>query len=172
MLLLDLHTRSEQETLALGKRLGGLLPAGALLLLKGDLGAGKTCLTKGIAGGLGVDDSVPITSPTYTLLNCYTGRLPLYHFDLYRLASEEELEELGFDEYFHGEGVAVVEWPERCPELQHLALNVEMTYVDATCRHIVVTASEGFCREFSVCCAALSAERLCGPSEFPQKVEQ
>ncbi|WP_316347088.1 tRNA (adenosine(37)-N6)-threonylcarbamoyltransferase complex ATPase subunit type 1 TsaE [Desulfuromonas acetoxidans] len=87
------------------KRWGKLFPAGSLILLHGDLGAGKTCLASGIARGVGVDPDVPITSPTYTLLNCYEGRLPLYHFDLYRLGGEEELEELGFDEYFHGDGV-------------------------------------------------------------------
>ena len=160
MVLLDLNSRSEQQTLRLGAALGELFSSGSLVLLRGDLGAGKTCLATGIARGLGVAKEVPITSPTYTLLNCYEGRLPLYHFDLYRLAGEDELEELGFDEYFHGDGVALVEWPERCPQLQEGALLVEMTYVDEQQRHIRLQASGPFCREHQACCEAI--RRLAG----------
>jgi len=155
VVLLDLNSTSEQQTLQLGKALGELLPSGSLVLLRGDLGAGKTCLATGVARGLGVDSSVPITSPTYTLLNCYEGRLPLYHFDLYRLAGDEELEELGFDEYFHGDGVALVEWPERCPELELSALLVDMAYVDEQQRHICLSASQSFCQEQDTCCQAI-----------------
>jgi len=85
----------------------------ALILLQGELGAGKSVLARGIALGLGVDPQVPITSPTFTLMNHYPARLDLYHFDLYRLSDPEELLELGFDEFAHGQGVALVEWPER-----------------------------------------------------------
>ncbi|EAT15166.1 tRNA (adenosine(37)-N6)-threonylcarbamoyltransferase complex ATPase subunit type 1 TsaE [Desulfuromonas acetoxidans] len=155
MVLLDLNSASEQQTLRLGEALGKLFPAGSLILLHGDLGAGKTCLASGIARGVGVDPDVPITSPTYTLLNCYEGRLPLYHFDLYRLGGEEELEELGFDEYFHGDGVALVEWPERCPGLEEGAVLVEMAYVDEHQRHIRLQTSEPFCREHDACCRAI-----------------
>ncbi|WP_321530965.1 tRNA (adenosine(37)-N6)-threonylcarbamoyltransferase complex ATPase subunit type 1 TsaE [uncultured Desulfuromonas sp.] len=155
MLLLDLNSTSEQQTRRFGIALGKLLPRGSLVLLHGDLGAGKTCLAAGIARGVGVDPGVPITSPTYTLLNCYEGRLPLYHFDLYRLAGEEELEDLGFDEYFHGDGVALVEWPERCPDLEEVALLVDMAYVDEHQRHLCLRGSERFCREHEACCQAI-----------------
>ena len=108
-------TRSAEETRALGKRLAGRLQPGDVLLLEGDLGAGKSELTRGIAGGLGVTETV--TSPSFTILNVYeSGRCPLYHFDWYRLESSEELYELGMDEYLGGDGIAVVEWPGRCPD--------------------------------------------------------
>lgn len=110
------ETNSSAETVALGERLGRLLAPGDFIALVGDLGAGKTQFTKGIAAGLGVDPGTPVTSPTYTILNIYQGRLPLYHFDLYRLEGGEEVEELGFEEYFSGSGVCVVEWAERMGE--------------------------------------------------------
>ena len=108
-------TRSAGETRDLGERIAARLHPGDVLLLEGDLGAGKSELTRGIARGLGVTETV--TSPSFTILNVYeSGRCPLYHFDWYRLESEEELYELGMDEYLGGDGIAVVEWPERCPE--------------------------------------------------------
>ncbi len=110
---LVVQTSSEAETQELGFRLGRLLEQPALILLQGDLGAGKSVLARGIARGLGVDPQVPITSPTFTLMNHYPARLDLYHFDLYRLADPDELIEIGFDDYAHGAGVALVEWPER-----------------------------------------------------------
>ena len=86
-----------------------------MVLLEGELGAGKSELARGIARGLGVTETV--TSPSFTILNVYeSGRCPLYHFDWYRLESEEELYELGMDEYLGGDGIAVVEWAERCPD--------------------------------------------------------
>jgi tRNA threonylcarbamoyladenosine biosynthesis protein TsaE len=110
---------SAEETWRLGMYLGQVITDPAVILLNGDLGAGKTCLTQGIARGLGVPEGEAITSPTYTLMNLYQGRLPLYHFDLYRLVDTDELEELGMEEYLPGEGVAVVEWADRfeglCP---------------------------------------------------------
>ncbi len=108
-------TESAKETRDLGERLAGKLRPGTVLLLEGDLGAGKSELTRGIARGLGVKETV--TSPTFTILNVYeSGRIPLYHFDWYRLESDEELYELGMDEYLTGDGICVVEWPERCPD--------------------------------------------------------
>jgi tRNA threonylcarbamoyladenosine biosynthesis protein TsaE len=94
-----------------------LLRPGDFLALTGELGAGKTQFAKGIAEGLGVDPSVPVTSPTYTLLNIYGGRVPFYHFDLYRLHGGQDLLDLGFEEYFHGDGVCLVEWAERLQDL-------------------------------------------------------
>ncbi len=108
-------TNSAAETRALGERLASGLQPGDTVILEGELGAGKSELARGIARGLGVTETV--TSPSFTILNVYeSGRCPLYHFDWYRLESEEELYELGMDEYLGGDGIAVVEWAERCPD--------------------------------------------------------
>lgn len=110
-----MRTISAEETRALGERLAEELRAGDVILLEGPLGAGKSEMARGIARGLGVTETV--TSPSFTILNVYTsGRLPLYHFDWYRLESPEELYELGMEEYLGGDGVALVEWPGRCAE--------------------------------------------------------
>lgn len=102
----ELMTMSSEETQILSEKLGKLLEAQDVLVLEGDLGAGKTTFTKGLAKGLGVKRVV--NSPTFNIIKEYKGRLPLYHMDVYRLAESEE--DLGFDEYFYGEGVTVVEW--------------------------------------------------------------
>ncbi|EIT84398.1 ATPase with predicted role in cell wall biosynthesis [Fictibacillus macauensis ZFHKF-1] len=101
-----IHTSSPEETGALAEKLGQLLGAGDVLTLEGDLGAGKTTFSKGLAKGLGVTRVV--NSPTFTIIKEYKGRLPFYHMDVYRL--EDSDEDLGFEEYFAGEGVTVVEW--------------------------------------------------------------
>ena len=122
-----MSTKSAAETRALGEMLAGRLQPGDVLLLEGDLGAGKSELTRGIAKGLGVTETV--TSPSFTILNVYeSGRCPLYHFDWYRLESAEELYELGMDEYLGGDGIAVVEWPGRCPDaVPEGAVRIRMT---------------------------------------------
>ena len=108
-------TSSATETRKLGERLAEQLKAGDVILLEGELGAGKSELARGIARGLGVTETV--TSPSFTILNVYeSGRIPLYHFDWYRLESSEELYELGMDEYLGGDGIALVEWPAMCPD--------------------------------------------------------
>jgi tRNA threonylcarbamoyladenosine biosynthesis protein TsaE len=107
----QLRSGSLEETQRLGAQLGRLLAAGDVVLLTGTLGAGKTAFTQGIGAGLGVRETV--NSPTFMLVKEYAGRLPLYHFDLYRIEEPEELYALGFEEYFGGDGVAVVEWAER-----------------------------------------------------------
>jgi tRNA threonylcarbamoyladenosine biosynthesis protein TsaE len=99
-------TNNEEETKTFASRLGQLVKAGDVFLLEGDLGAGKTTFTKGLAEGLGVIRTV--NSPTFTIIKEYSGRIPLYHMDVYRVS--DEFEDLGFDEYFHGSGVTVVEW--------------------------------------------------------------
>ena len=106
-----LTSASIERTHALGRALGELARAGDVVLLEGELGAGKTAFTQGIGLGLGV--AATINSPTFTILKEYEGRLPLYHFDLYRLDEPDELYELGFEDYFTGGGVCVVEWAER-----------------------------------------------------------
>lgn len=108
-------TNSASETRALGERLAKSLKAGDVILLDGELGAGKSELARGVAKGLEVQETV--TSPSFTILNVYeSGRVPLYHFDWYRLESAEELYELGMEEYLGGDGIALVEWPDRCPD--------------------------------------------------------
>lgn len=106
-----LVSHSERETRRIGAALGGLCQAGDLILLEGDLGSGKTALTQGIGLGLGVVGT--INSPTFTLVKEYTGRLSLYHFDLYRLDDLRQVDDLGIDDYLEGGGVTVVEWAER-----------------------------------------------------------
>jgi tRNA threonylcarbamoyladenosine biosynthesis protein TsaE len=100
------ETKSAEETMSFAEKLGSLLQRGDVLTLAGDLGAGKTTFTKGLAKGLGVTRTV--NSPTFTIIKEYSGRLPLYHMDVYRL--EDSDEDLGFEEYFSGDGVCVVEW--------------------------------------------------------------
>lgn len=106
-------TNSAADTRALGRLLGGLLREPLVIRLCGDLGAGKTCLTQGLAEGLGVPVDEPVTSPSYTLLNQYRGRLPLNHFDLYRLQQEDDLIDLGFEETLDGPAITVIEWADR-----------------------------------------------------------
>lgn len=108
-----------------GEKLGSLLQAGDVICLNGELGAGKTTLTKNIAKGMGIEDYV--TSPTFSIINEYYGKLNLYHFDTYRLENVEEVSYLGFDEYFYGDGVCVIEWADRIaaflPE-EYLEINI------------------------------------------------
>jgi tRNA threonylcarbamoyladenosine biosynthesis protein TsaE len=106
-------SRNEAETTALGIKLGRLLEPGDFIALMGELGSGKTRFTQGVAQGLGIDPASPVTSPTYAILHIHQGRIPLFHFDLYRLHGDEDVAELGFDEYFYGDGVSIVEWAER-----------------------------------------------------------
>lgn len=101
-------SRSEKDTFAIAKRVADRLKGGETILLNGDLGAGKTTFTKGLALALGVTETV--TSPTFTYVKEYQGRLPLYHFDMYRVADADEVYELGLEEYFYKGGVVVVEW--------------------------------------------------------------
>ena len=111
----NLHSNSEVQTEALGERLAARLRVGDVLALYGDLGSGKTTLVRGMARGLGSAD--PVSSPTFVLLHVYEGRLPLYHFDAWRLAGPQDLTAIGAEDYLEGDGVAVVEWSERAQGL-------------------------------------------------------
>ena len=137
-------TNSAAETRELGARLAQKLKAGDVLLLEGDLGAGKSELARGVAKGLEVQETV--TSPSFTILNVYeSGRLPLFHFDWYRLDSSEELYELGMDEYLGGNGIALVEWPERCPDaVPETALRIRITADGENTRRIEAEPCGGF----------------------------
>lgn len=108
---MEIILKGLKETEEFGIKLGSLLKRGDILCLNGDLGAGKTTMTKSIGLGLGVEEY--ITSPTFALINEYRGRLPVYHFDVYRLENADELYDLGFDDYFYGNGVCVIEWADK-----------------------------------------------------------
>lgn len=110
------ETYSEQETFDLGKKLGESAKAGDVFTMEGDLGVGKTVFTKGFACGLGIQDDV--VSPTFTIVQEYEdGRIPLYHFDVYRIGDAEEMEEIGYEDYIHGEGVCLIEWANLIEEI-------------------------------------------------------
>ena len=125
------ETQTTDETIALGGRLGQLLQPGDVLVLTGDLGAGKTQLTKGIAAGMGITDDV--TSPTFNILMVYDGAaMPLYHFDLYRLDDPDQLEDIGLYEMLDGDGACVIEWGEQfADEIGPERLDVYLTRLDA-----------------------------------------
>ena len=109
--MLAWFSHSEEQTYKIGKWIGENAKPGDIILLYGDLGSGKTVLSKGIAHGAGV--SGVVTSPTFTLMNVYMGRLPVYHFDIYRINDPEELFDLDYEDYFYGNGVSIVEWPDK-----------------------------------------------------------
>lgn len=111
-----LESKSPEDTFQIGMRLGKLAEAGEVYTLTGDLGVGKTVFTQGFAKGLGIEESV--NSPTFTILQIYEGgRLPLYHFDVYRIGSVEEMDETGFEEYLMGDGVSLIEWADLIDEI-------------------------------------------------------
>ena len=104
-----IESRSEKETRELGKKMGQETLPGQIYTLVGDLGVGKTVFTQGLAEGLGISE--PVNSPTFTIVQIYEdGHLPLYHFDVYRIGDVEEMEEIGYEDYFYGEGVCLIEW--------------------------------------------------------------
>ncbi|MCX6345780.1 MAG: tRNA (adenosine(37)-N6)-threonylcarbamoyltransferase complex ATPase subunit type 1 TsaE [Armatimonadetes bacterium] len=122
------YTNNCIETMALGEALGAKLAAGDVIALFGDLGAGKTTLTKGIAEGMNLPDD--IHSPTFTLIHEHLGAVPLYHVDLYRLASEDDVESIGIEEYIYGHGVTIIEWADRMKTMlppERLDIEIRMT---------------------------------------------
>jgi tRNA threonylcarbamoyladenosine biosynthesis protein TsaE len=123
------ETKSATETIELGKRLGKLLQAGDAVALTGNLGSGKTTLTQGLARGLGVKRKDYVTSPSFTLIKEHKGRIPIYHIDLYRIDNIKEIFNLGYEEYFYGEGVAIIEWADKIKKLlprEVLIINLEI----------------------------------------------
>lgn len=105
------HTQTEEETISLGCKIGALLKKGDVIAMQGTLAAGKTTITKGIAQALGITDT--ITSPTFCLISEYSGKMPLYHMDVYRLDGEEDFVNLGTDDMIYGDGVSIIEWSEK-----------------------------------------------------------
>jgi tRNA threonylcarbamoyladenosine biosynthesis protein TsaE len=139
------QTKDAEETRALGERLASQLRPGDVVALIGDLGSGKTTLAQGICRGLGVKEIV--NSPSYTIVNEYDGRYPVYHLDCYRLEGREDLLGLGYEEYFYGEGICIIEWAERAADLlpsRHI--EVRLRRRTSTLREILirsVDADEG-----------------------------
>ena len=111
-----IETKTPQETFEVGKKIGENARPGQIYTLTGDLGVGKTEFTQGVAAGLGITE--PISSPTFTIIQEYeSGRLPLYHFDVYRIGDIEEMEEIGYDDYFFGQGICLIEWADLIEEI-------------------------------------------------------
>ena len=138
---LILQSHSPQQTFDYGSKLAPILEAGDLISLTGELGAGKTVFTKGLAKGLGITEI--ITSPTFTIISEYEGRLPFYHFDLYRL-NPDELDDLGYEDYFYGEGTTVVEWGDKIKEkLPPDYLSIDFTYGKEEFERILKFAGHG-----------------------------
>jgi tRNA threonylcarbamoyladenosine biosynthesis protein TsaE len=133
-------TGTPEETRNLGRLLGEFVVAGQVVLLNGDLGAGKTCFAQGIARGLGVSSASPVTSPSYTLMNVHYGRLPLYHFDLYRLSQVDDLADLGYDEFAEGDGLTLVEWADRMTSALVASIDVFIEHLSEQHRKFCFTA--------------------------------
>lgn len=130
-------SRSEAETLAIAKEFAATLRPGDVVALIGDLGAGKTVFTRGVAAALGITGEV--TSPTFTLIQEYRGQIPLYHMDLYRLNSEREILDIGVEDYFYGDGICLVEWAEKLGEMFPAdAIRVVIRHVDNRSREITI----------------------------------
>ena len=138
---MEFITNCPEETEALGQRLGQILTAGAVVAYRGDLGAGKTAFTRGLARGLGYGQ--PVTSPTYTVVNEYLGgRLPLFHFDMYRLSCADDLFDIGWDDYLERGGVCAVEWSENVAEAMENPVTVTIEKLGESTRRITVEGSE------------------------------
>jgi len=141
---IKIQSSSSEDTFRIGAIIGSRAEKGDIIALIGDLGTGKTCLTQGIAAGLGVDAAYPITSPTFTLINEYPGRFVLYHFDIYRLEGSKDLEDMGYEDYFYGDGVVVIEWAERIRDiLPEGVLSISLKYLNEHMRELIVTGNEG-----------------------------
>ncbi len=137
----EFDTCSPEQTEALGAALGAVIPAGTVLAYRGDLGAGKTAFTRGLARGLGYRE--PVTSPTYTIVNEYIGgRIPLFHFDMYRLGSSEDLWDIGWEDYLDRGGVCAVEWSENVADALEGALTVTIEKLGDTRRRITLEGGD------------------------------
>jgi tRNA threonylcarbamoyladenosine biosynthesis protein TsaE len=127
----EVISRDPSETFRIGNLIGETLEEGAIIALIGELGAGKTSLTQGIARGLGIDEGYQITSPTFTLINEYPGRLSLIHLDVYRLSGSMDLADLGYEEFIFSKRVTVIEWADRIQDvLPDKTISITITYID------------------------------------------
>lgn len=135
--MVKIYLENEEQTKDIGYKLGQLLTPKSVVCLIGDLGAGKTTMTQSLAKALEVDDY--ITSPTFNIVNEYEGRMPLYHFDVYRIGSSDEMYDIGFDEYIDGDGVCIIEWANLIEDiLPNEYLYIEMNYKE-TGREMILT---------------------------------
>ena len=138
---MEFVTNSPVETENVGEKLGSILPAGTVIAYRGDLGAGKTAFTRGLARGLGANE--PVTSPTYTIVNEYlTGRMPLFHFDMYRLHSADDLFDIGWEDYLERGGVCAVEWSENVADALENPIIVTIEKLGEDTRRITVTGGD------------------------------
>ncbi len=127
------RTESPEETQTFGEKLGKTLKQGDVIALIGDLGTGKTCLTQGIARGVGIAPDEVVSSPSYILINEYNARVPIYHIDLYRLENSEKIAELGLSEYVEGDGICIIEWAERMADaLPDTCIKIHITLAAST----------------------------------------
>ena len=148
---IEIISESSRQTREIAHFIGEKLREGDVLALSGELGSGKTCFTGGLARGLGVDEKYQITSPTFTLINEYPGRCKLYHFDVYRLNSYSDFEDLGYEEYFCGKGIVVIEWAEKI--VQVLPANtffISFEYLDENKRRIVIKGQKRKLKELAI----------------------
>lgn len=138
-----INISNQKELEKAAEKLGRLVHSGDVICVTGDLGAGKTTFTQALAVGLGVEDYV--TSPTFILINEYEGRIPLYHFDVYRINDVSEMEDLGYDEYFYGDGVCVIEWADLIKDiLPYNYLWIEIKITGAESRQICFTGTNDY----------------------------
>lgn len=137
---IQLKTKGVRETISIGRTLGKSLSAGDVICLTGELGTGKTCFVKGLAGGLGIKGKI-VTSPTFIIIREYKGRIPLYHIDLYRIGFVDDIRDIGMEEMIYGHGVTAIEWAERIKDiLPDERIDVTLKYVDEKTRNIGVKA--------------------------------
>ncbi|HNQ18558.1 MAG TPA: tRNA (adenosine(37)-N6)-threonylcarbamoyltransferase complex ATPase subunit type 1 TsaE [Smithellaceae bacterium] len=147
---IEIITSSAQQTKEIACLIGGKLKKGDILALSGELGSGKTCFVSGLARGLGIGEEYKITSPTFTLINEYPGRCNLYHFDVYRLSGCAEFEELGYEEYFWGDGIVAIEWAEKiAPILPPSIFSIQFDYIDENRRKIRINGLAGRVKELA-----------------------
>jgi tRNA threonylcarbamoyladenosine biosynthesis protein TsaE len=140
---IQIITCSANETFAFARGIGEKLQEGDILALSGELGSGKTCFTGGLARGLGVSENYQITSPTFTLINEYPAKYRLYHFDVYRLKDYYDMEDLGYEEYFAGKGVVVIEWAEKIAQIiPEAAIFINFEYIDDNKRKITINGPQ------------------------------
>ena len=137
---MEFITNSPEETEKIGAAVGKIIPAGTVLAYRGDLGAGKTAFTRGLAAGLGYKGRV--TSPTFTIVNEYEGDIPLFHFDLYRLGSSDELFDIGWEDYLDRGGVCAVEWSENVTEAMEGAVSVTIDVLGENTRRITISGGD------------------------------
>ena len=148
---IEIISSSVAQTIEIARLIGEKLKDGDLLALSGELGSGKTCFTKGLAKGLGVSEEYQITSPTFTLINEYPARCKLYHFDVYRLSGYSEFEDLGYEEYFAGDGVVVIEWAEKIAKIiPRDSIFINFEYVDENRRKMIVRGLKSRLSELAI----------------------